>query len=513
MGGEIKMDWSQAVITVGKQRVLLHPEMKAKYTVFPSDDPKAQISYQDFGFGNYMILTDPQDESILLDASKSNELWYMEFDGSCSSSGSGVGVILIPLHGKVIPYSFKLEFQNTNNTVEYKAFLLGLAEAKRNRVWDEIEAFDAFSIEVVPREFNSKVDSLAISAALPIPYPDFTTDTYRVELVYRPSVLDNSESWQGSETGCKEFSPDTLEEVHDGMLQLKGNKIPKGLVSLERLFDRKDGYVKKRDQETPVVQSSGEYKQINIEHTMFGILVQKGEDNEEVSISFMSIPLKKHELKYSQIEKQAYVVLKFVKQIRYYILHSHAIVFVPNFTVKVVLTQQDVGINNRESWVSKIQEFNLDIKPTKMVRGQGLCRLMAENESREVDSLPLTLFIDHQDSWFTNVAYYLTYGDCPDHLSPREKRNLRLNAAKFGVPQKIVTDNASNFSSSKLSLFCYDHGISLAHAFDYYPQGNGQAESSNKNLINIMRKLVSENFRDWHKKLHEALWADQTSPK
>lgn len=53
----------------------------------------------------------------------------------------------------------------------------------------------------------------------------------------------------------------------------------------------------------------------------------------------------------------------------------------------------------------------------------------------------------------------------------------------------------------------------MAHASDYYLQGNSQAESSNKNLINIMRKLVSENFRDWHKKLHEALWADRTSPK
>ncbi|XP_059073216.1 uncharacterized protein LOC131874026 [Cryptomeria japonica] len=84
---------------------------------------------------------------------------------------------------------------------------------------------------------------------------------------------------------------------------------------------------------------------------------------------------------------------------------------------------------------------------------------------------------------------------------------------RFGVPQKIVTDNASNFSSSELSLFCSDHKISLAHASDYYPQGNGQAESSNKNMINIMRKLVSENFRDWHKKLHEALWADRTSSK
>lgn len=34
----------------------------------------------------------------------------------------------------------------------------------------------------------------------------------------------------------KEFSPNTLEELHDGMLQLKGNKIPKGLVSLECLL-------------------------------------------------------------------------------------------------------------------------------------------------------------------------------------------------------------------------------------------------------------------------------------
>lgn len=138
----------------------------------------------------------------------------------------------------------------------------------RIRVWDDIEAFDAFSIEAFPREFNSKADSLVGSATLLVPHPDFTTDTYRVELVYRPSVPDNSESWQvfendkqiqnflqcadiftslfyeESEVNCKEFSPDTQEEVHDGMLQLKGNKIPKGLVSLERLFDRKDGYVK-----------------------------------------------------------------------------------------------------------------------------------------------------------------------------------------------------------------------------------------------------------------------------
>lgn len=44
-------------------------------------------------------------------------------------------------------------------------------------------------------------------------------------------------------------------------------------------------------------------------------------------------------------------------------------------------------------------------------------------------------------------------------------------------------------------------------------RGNSQAESSNKNIINIMKKLVSENYKDWHKKLYEDLWADRTSPK
>ncbi|XP_057856255.1 uncharacterized protein LOC131065687 [Cryptomeria japonica] len=84
---------------------------------------------------------------------------------------------------------------------------------------------------------------------------------------------------------------------------------------------------------------------------------------------------------------------------------------------------------------------------------------------------------------------------------------------RFGVPHVVVTNNVMNFSSTKISMFCYDHGISLAHSLDYYLQDNGQAESSNKNLINIMKKLVSENSKDWNKKLYEALWADRMSPK
>ena len=51
---------------------------------------------------------------------------------------------------------------------------------------------------------------------------------------------------------------------------------------------------------------------------------------------------------------------------------------------------------------------------------------------------------------------------------------------RFGVPTKITTDNAKAISSAKMSSFCFDYGIILSHLSNYYPQGNGQAESNNK---------------------------------
>jgi hypothetical protein len=47
----------------------------------------------------------------------------------------------------------------------------------------------------------------------------------------------------------------------------------------------------------------------------------------------------------------------------------------------------------------------------------------------------------------------------------------------------------------------------------YYPQGNGLAESTNKTLQTILRKIVEANISDWDRKLHSELWAYRTSYK
>ena len=60
----------------------------------------------------------------------------------------------------------------------------------------------------------------------------------------------------------------------------------------------------------------------------------------------------------------------------------------------------------------------------------------------------------------------------------------------FGVPVSLVFDNATYFSSFKLYDFALQNGIVLKHSSNYYLQGNGLTESTNKNLIGIIKKTV-----------------------
>ena len=50
----------------------------------------------------------------------------------------------------------------------------------------------------------------------------------------------------------------------------------------------------------------------------------------------------------------------------------------PNAAVKDVLTQP-YSDGKRGKWIAKIMEYYVDIRPTKLVKGQGLAKLLAES--------------------------------------------------------------------------------------------------------------------------------------
>jgi transposase InsO family protein len=84
---------------------------------------------------------------------------------------------------------------------------------------------------------------------------------------------------------------------------------------------------------------------------------------------------------------------------------------------------------------------------------------------------------------------------------------------RFGCPKRLVTYNAAAFKDDALVDMCKSMGIQLVHSTSYYPQGNGLAESSNKSLVKIIRKLLEENQKSWDSKLKFALWADRVTNK
>jgi transposase InsO family protein len=80
--------------------------------------------------------------------------------------------------------------------------------------------------------------------------------------------------------------------------------------------------------------------------------------------------------------------------------------------------------------------------------------------------------------------------------------------ARFGCRSRIITDNATSFKSKPLIKFCEQFDISLIHSTPYYPQGNGVAESSNKSLIKLIKRLLEDNNKAWDSKLKFTLWDD-----
>jgi transposase InsO family protein len=82
---------------------------------------------------------------------------------------------------------------------------------------------------------------------------------------------------------------------------------------------------------------------------------------------------------------------------------------------------------------------------------------------------------------------------------------------RFGRPQTLTMDQGSSFMSHQVREFAESLKIKLLSSSLYYAQVNGQAESSNKTLIKLIKKMIEENPKSCHEVLSEALWAHRIS--
>jgi hypothetical protein len=117
-----------------------------------------------------------------------------------------------------------------------------------------------------------------------------------------------------------------------------------------------------------------------IETIVASILTQINTKGEELPISFMSKTLHDYELRYSELEKKALSLVKAVAYFQTYIQNSHVIAYVPSFPMNMLLNQQ-LSEGKWANWLTKIQEYDIEIKPLKAIKGQDLCKLIANIDS------------------------------------------------------------------------------------------------------------------------------------
>ena len=90
----------------------------------------------------------------------------------------------------------------------------------------------------------------------------------------------------------------------------------------------------------------------------------------------------------------------------------------------------------------------MDIKPTKLVRGQGLEKLLADSncqalglhlmaeqpiqEELQAEQEKENIMVQYVEStWYADIVNFLLYLQSPEHLDRKEIRSLKLKATKY----------------------------------------------------------------------------------
>jgi transposase InsO family protein len=78
---------------------------------------------------------------------------------------------------------------------------------------------------------------------------------------------------------------------------------------------------------------------------------------------------------------------------------------------------------------------------------------------------------------------------------------------RYGLPREVITNGGSQFTSHRITTTLDNYHIKHIITSLYHPQANGQVESTNKFLEEILKKTVSTNKYNWASELPNALWS------
>ncbi|KAI3472363.1 hypothetical protein Pfo_031104 [Paulownia fortunei] len=408
--------------------------------------------------------------------------WKMYFDGAFHKKGAGIGVIFITSDGEVLPYSFILIQNYSNNVAEYQALilglemtvdikqlhlkvygdsklvvhqLLGLYEVKKpellpcfNYARRLIGWLGDVVIEHIPRTDNKQADALAnLASILAMPEGEARVPICRSWVV--PLIFEDENCDEDEENHVVEVFEVEKEDWHQPLVDY---------LKYEKLLDGPPRFI--------------HYKSTLYRCSFDGVFLRCLGDDEAIQAieeahsgicGAHQLGLKLH----FRIKRIGYYWPTMVKDCIYYAQRCQACQFHAN-----LIHQPPEPLHPTvASW--PFDAWGLDVVgPMTKSSGEHLYIFAATDYfSKWVEAIPL------KEVKKENIVDF-----------------IRINIIyRYGIPRYIITDNGKPFCNSLIDKLYQKFSFKQRKSSMYYAVANGLAEAFNKTLIG------------------EALWAYRTT--
>ncbi|KAL6312809.1 hypothetical protein AAG906_022537 [Vitis piasezkii] len=410
--------------------------------------------------------------------SKEQEWWTLRVDGASRSSGSGVGLVLQSPTGEYLEQAIRLGFSASNNEAEYEAILSGLDLAftlsvSRLRIYSDSQLV----VRHVQKEYEAKDARMArYLAKVRSNLQQFTewtiekikrADNGRADALAERSTCNTIEA---SQTNDREWTHDIAEYLRTGTLPGDPKQAHKTRVQAAR-FTLIGGHLYKRSFTGPYLRC--------LEHSEAQyVLAELHEGICGNHTGGRSLAHRAHSQGYywPTMKKDAAAYVKKCDKCQRYAPIPH----MPSAALKSV------------SGPWPFAQWGMDIVgPLPAAPAQKKFLLVAT---------------DYFSKWVEAEAY----ANIKDKdVTKFVWKNI---VCRFGIPQTIIADNGPQFDSIAFRNFCSELNIRNSYSTPRYPQSNGQAEATNKTLINALKKRLEQAKGKWVEELPGVLWAYRTTP-
>ncbi|KAA3473848.1 Pro-Pol polyprotein [Gossypium australe] len=117
----------------------------------------------------------------------------------------------------------------------------------------------------------------------------------------------------------------------------------------------------------------------------------------------------------------------------------------------------------------------------------------------EIELFGLDFMVDYISKW-TEVSAF------PTNDAKSVMKFLHKNiSTRFGTPCTLISDEGSHFDCKFVASALHRYGVKHKIATTYHPQKNDQVEVSNREIKQILEKVVNPTRKDWSSRLDEAL--------